>query len=55
MNSGQIQDRLLEEDASKISIGYSHLMEIATAKESISNNKNKDNKVESTRTRVTWN
>ncbi|CAI6373177.1 unnamed protein product [Macrosiphum euphorbiae] len=39
MNAGPIQDRLLEEDASKISITYSHLMEISAAKESTINNK----------------
>ncbi|KAL4131703.1 hypothetical protein QTP88_008978 [Uroleucon formosanum] len=39
MNVGPIQDRLLEEDASKISITYSHLMEISAAKESRINNK----------------
>ncbi|XP_008189968.2 uncharacterized protein K02A2.6-like [Acyrthosiphon pisum] len=39
MNAGPIQDRLLEEDASKISITYSQLMEISAAKESTINNK----------------
>lgn len=39
MNAGPIQDWLLEEDASKISITYLHLMEISAAKESTINNK----------------
>ncbi|KAL4097695.1 hypothetical protein QTP88_022426 [Uroleucon formosanum] len=39
MNAGPIQDGLLEENSSKISITYSHLMEISAAKESTINNK----------------
>lgn len=39
MNPGPIQNRLLEEDASKISITYSHLMDISVAKQSTVNNK----------------
>ncbi|KAL4098951.1 hypothetical protein QTP88_023458 [Uroleucon formosanum] len=39
MNAGPIQDRLLEEDASKTSITYSHLVKISAAKESTINNK----------------
>lgn len=39
MGSGPIQDRLLEEDASKVGLTYSKLMEIATTKEAAMNNK----------------
>ncbi|XP_060881602.1 uncharacterized protein LOC132953072 [Metopolophium dirhodum] len=39
MSSGPIQDRLLEEDASKVGVTYSILMEIATAKEAVMNDK----------------
>jgi len=39
MNASPIQDRLLEEDASKVNITYSHLMKISAAKESTINTK----------------
>ncbi|KAF0702599.1 Integrase catalytic domain-containing protein, partial [Aphis craccivora] len=39
MCSGPIQDRLLEEDASKIGVTYSTLIEITTAKEAAINEK----------------
>jgi len=40
MGSGPIQDRLLEEDASKVGVTYSNLIEIATAKEAAINDNN---------------
>ncbi|KAE9542436.1 hypothetical protein AGLY_003297 [Aphis glycines] len=39
-NNRPIQDRLLEEDASKVGVTYSTLIEIATAKEAAINDKN---------------
>jgi len=39
MISGHFQDRLLEEDASKLSIVYSYLLEISATKETTVNNK----------------
>lgn len=41
MDAGPIQDRLLEEDASKIGTTYSFLMEIATISEAAMNDKTK--------------
>jgi hypothetical protein len=39
MGSGPIQDRLLEEDVSKIGITYSNIIEIVAAKEAEINDK----------------
>jgi len=39
MGSGPIQNRLLEEDASKVGVTYLNLMEILTAKEAAINDK----------------
>jgi len=39
MCSGPIQDRLLKEDASKIGVTYTTIIEIATAKEAAINEK----------------
>ncbi|KAL4135663.1 hypothetical protein QTP88_007261 [Uroleucon formosanum] len=39
MGSGPIRDRLLKEDASKVGVAYSNLLEIATTKEAATNEK----------------
>lgn len=46
MGSGPIQDRLLEEDPSKVGVTYSILIEIATTKEAAMNDKSGWNKEE---------